>query len=306
VARAFHSSGDLIADRRASYADMLFDSGDFAAAADLMMQALELVPEWTAGRFRLGEMWEASGRHEDAASAWRTVLEKDPDDHFGAGLKLAATGHAAVPATPPPAYVETLFDAYAPTFETALLDRLEYRIPELLAHAIEVHGGARRYHSVLDLGCGTGLMGPYVRPLADRLDGMDLSELMLQKAAEKQIYDNLIKGDVNDFEVVHQSIDLVIAADVFIYVGDLDRAFGLVAQSLAADGLFAFSVENQEDSDSPVLQPSLRYTHSQAYITRLLASHAMILVSLICEAIRLDRGEPLLGLIVVARREERF
>ncbi|MHC1550120.1 class I SAM-dependent DNA methyltransferase [Phyllobacterium sp. K27] len=301
MARAFHSSGDLIADRRASYADMLFDSGDHAAAADLMAQALELVPDWSAGRFRLGEMLEAAGQHEEAAAAWRDVLEHDPEDRFGAGLKLAATGYAAAPATPPLAYVETLFDAYAPTFETALLDKLDYRVPELLAHAIEMHGGARRYRSVLDLGCGTGLMGPYVRPVADRLDGMDLSEAMLLKAAEKQVYDCLVKSDVNEFEVEPGSADLVIAADVFVYVGDLDRAFAVVAKSLAVDGLFAFSVENQESSDEPVLQPSLRYTHSQAYIERLLSAHGMALISLARETIRLDRGEPLQGLIVVAK-----
>lgn len=301
MARAFHSSGDLIADRRASYADMLFDSGDHAAAADLMAQALELVPGWTAGRFRLGEMWEAAGQHESAAAAWRKVLECDPEDRFGAGLKLAATGYAQVPATPPLAYVETLFDAYAPTFESALLDKLDYRVPELLAQAIEVHGGARRYHRALDLGCGTGLMGPYVRPVADRLDGMDLSEAMLQKAAEKQIYDDLRKSDVNEFEVELGSLDLVIAADVFVYVGDLERAFATIAKSLAVDGLFVFSVENQEGSDEPILQSSLRYTHSQSYIERLLSAQGMALVSLARETIRLDRGEPLQGLIIVAR-----
>ncbi|MEP7455707.1 methyltransferase domain-containing protein [Phyllobacterium sp. SB3] len=301
MARAFHSSGDLIADRRASYADMLFDSGDHAAAADLMAQALELVPGWTAGRFRLGELLEAAGQADDAAAAWRDVLERDPEDRFGAGLKLASTGRVPAPAMPPLAYVETLFDAYAPTFETALLDKLEYRVPGLLAEAIEKHGSGRRYTSVLDVGCGTGLMGPYVRPVADYLAGMDLSEVMLQKAAEKQVYDDLAKGNVNEFEMTLQSVDLVIAADVFVYVGDLDRAFAAIAKSLTVDGLFVFSVENQEGSDEPVLQPSLRYTHSQSYIERLLAVHGMALISLARETIRLDRGEPLQGLIVVAK-----
>ncbi|EJN05354.1 methyltransferase domain-containing protein [Phyllobacterium sp. YR531] len=301
MARAFHSSGDLIADRRASYADMLFDSGDHAAAADLMAQALELVPDWTAGRFRLGEMWEAAGQNDSAAEAWRDVLERDPEDRFGAGLKLAATGHADAPATPPLAYVETLFDAYAPTFESALLDKLEYRVPELLAAAIKENGKGRRYASVLDLGCGTGLMGPYVRPLTDYLAGMDLSEPMLLKATEKQVYDNLGKGDVNDFEVAPQSIDLIIAADVFVYVGDLDRAFAAIAKALAIDGLFVFSVENQEGSDEPVLQASLRYTHSRTYVERLLSDHGMAAISLTQETIRQDRGEPLQGLIVVAK-----
>ncbi len=302
MARAFLSSGDLIADRRASYADMLFEGGDHEAAADLMRQALEIVPGWTAGLFRLGEMEEAAGHGDAAAVAWRKLLELDPADRFGAGLKLAAAGNANVPDTPPIAYVETLFDAYAPTFEQALLDKLDYRVPELLAKAVAAAAPGRRFRSVLDLGCGTGLMGPYVRPICDYLAGMDLSEPMLQKAAEKGIYDRLEKGDVNALDTGPNSADLILAADVFVYVGDLERAFANIARSLAQDGLFAFSVENHAGQDELILQPSLRYAHSEAYVRRLLADHGMTPVSLAREAIRMDRGEQLQGLIVVARQ----
>lgn len=281
---------------------MLFESGDPAAAADLMRQALEIMPGWTAGLFRLGEMHEAAGQSEEAAAAWRKMLEQDAEDRFGAGLKLATTGHVIAPITPPTAYVETLFDAYAPTFENALLERLDYRVPELLANAIKLAAPGRRFRSVLDLGCGTGLMGPYVRSDADTLAGMDLSEAMLQKAEEKQIYDMLDKGDVNAFDMTPQSVDLIIAADVFVYVGDLNRAFANIARSLAEDGFFAFSVENHAGEDELILQPSLRYTHSEGYVRRLLADHAMEPLSLKQEAIRLDRGEPLQGLIVVAKK----
>ena len=299
--RAFLSSGDLIADRRASYADMLFETGDHGAAADLMRQALEITPNWTAGLFRLGEMHEAAGQGDAAAETWCKLLQLDPDDRFGAGLKLAATGHAAVPETPPTAYVETLFDAYAPTFEIALLERLEYRVPELLANAIKVAAPERRFRSVLDLGCGTGLMGPYFRADADELGGVDLSEAMLQKAAEKQVYDTLIKGDVNELDTPAQSADLIIAADVFVYVGDLHRAFNNVAGAMVPDGLFAFSVEHHSSDNELILQPSLRYTHSESYVLRVLAENSMTLVSLQQETIRHDRGEPLQGLIVVAK-----
>ncbi|ATU92808.1 class I SAM-dependent DNA methyltransferase [Phyllobacterium zundukense] len=302
MTRAFLPSGDLIADRRASYADMLFETGDHAAAADLMRQALEIVPGWTAGLFRLGEMEEAAGKGDAAAEAWRRVLQLDANDRFGAALKLAASGHATAPDTPPTAYVESLFDAYAPTFETALLDRLDYRVPELLAVAIKAAASGTHFRSALDLGCGTGLMGPYVRAETDHLAGMDLSEAMLQKAAEKQIYDSLAKGDVNQLDALPHSADLVIAADVFVYVGDLDRAFANVARILAPDGLFAFSVENHAGEDELILQPSLRYTHSERYVRRLLAEHSMTPLSVGREAIRLDRGEPLQGLIVVAKR----
>ncbi|MGH6862621.1 MAG: methyltransferase domain-containing protein, partial [Phyllobacterium sp.] len=199
---------------------MLFESGDVVAAADLMRQAVEIVPRWPAGLFRLGEMHEAAGEDEHAYAAWRKVLDCDAEDHFGAGLKLAAAGRTDMPSAPPVAYVETLFDAYAPTFETMLLEKLDYRVPDLLAGAVDSAAPGRSFASVLDLGCGTGLMGLYFRSRSTRLAGMDLSEAMLQKAAEKQVYDTLAKGDVNDFHAAPGSVDLAIAADVFVYVGD--------------------------------------------------------------------------------------
>ena len=302
MARAFLSSGDLIADRRAAYADMLFESGEPLAAADLLRQALELVPDWTAGLYRLGEMEEAAGNLVAAASAWQRLLVLDAEDHFGAGLKLAATGRASVPAAPPSAYVETLFDAYAPTFESALVEKLDYKVPPLIAAAIEAAAPSRRFTSILDLGCGTGLMGPYIRAHADHLAGVDLSEPMLQKAAEKCIYDSLAKADVNSLAIPASTVDLVIAADVFVYVGALDRAFANVATCLIAGGLFAFSVETHAGADDLILQQSLRYTHSDGYVRRLLGDHSMVPVSIECRAIRMDRGEPLQGLIVVAEK----
>ncbi|QND51842.1 methyltransferase domain-containing protein [Phyllobacterium sp. 628] len=302
MARAFLSSGDLIADRRASYADMLFESGDHVAAADLMRQALEIVPDWTAGLFRLGEMEEAAGDEDAAAGTWRRLLELDPGDRFGATLKLAASGYAIVPDNPPAAYVETLFDAYAPTFETALLQKLHYRVPELLAAAIKTAAPARHYRSLLDIGCGTGLMGDYFRTGADHMAGMDLSEAMLQKAGEKHIYDRLFKGDINALDYPAGSADLIIAADVFVYVGDLEKAFACITNALSADGLLAFSVENHSEEGELILQSSLRYTHSETYVRRLLAEHGLTPLTIAREAIRFDRGEPLQGLIVVAKR----
>jgi predicted TPR repeat methyltransferase len=304
--RALLSSGDLIADRRAHYAEMMFEAGDHAGAADLMRQALEIAPDWVPGLFRLGEMEEKAGRLEAAANAWRGVLEADAEDRFGAGLKLASLGLTAQPDAPPAAYVETLFDAYAPTFEAALLGKLDYRVPDLLAKAIERAGGGRHYRHVVDLGCGTGLMGERLRASADFLEGIDLSDAMLRKAEEKGIYDRLAKGDVNLLERPETPVDLVVAADVFVYVGDLTQAFANIADMLEPGGLFAFSVETHETDDPSreerLLQPSLRFTHSAAYIRRLLESHGFAPLEMNTATIRYDRGEPLTGIVAVARR----
>lgn len=293
------SSGDVLADRRADYAEMLFSSGDRLAAADLMRGALELAPGWAPGWFRLGEMREAAGMLAAAAEAWQTALRLDPADRLGAALRLALIGRAKVPA-PSSAFVETLFDQYADTFDAALVERLAYRVPALLSEAIHMRGG-RVFRLVLDLGCGTGLMGEMLRPIAARLEGFDISARMLAKARARSIYDRLEKADLQDFRYAGDRPDLVTAADVFMYVGALEGIAGTVAGLLTADGLFAFSVEKLTGGGDFALQPSRRCAHSESYVRRILADNGFSVLSLEEHAIRQDRGEPIAGLIVVAR-----
>lgn len=294
------SSGDLVADRRASYAEMLFEAGDRAAAADLVREALSLVPGWAAGWFRLGEMLAAQGNAGAAADAWREVLRLDPQDRLGATLQLSLLGLAEGIDAPPAGFVEALFDQYAPEFDGALVEKLGYRVPELLSAAVLGAGGGPFAH-VLDLGCGTGLMGERLARVASFLEGVDISAAMLRRAGAKQIYGRLVKADLNLMEFP-AGIDLVTAADVFMYVGAMDAVVARVAAALPAGGLFAFSVEEHAGDEDFVLRPSRRYAHSQVGLRRLLARGGFDIVSLDQAAIRTDRGQPVGGLIVVARR----
>lgn len=293
------SSGDILADRRADYAEMLFQTGDYAAAAELMIGALELAPGWVMGWFRLGELHEAAGATELAVEAWRMTLKLDPDDRSGAALKIELAGGAPASAAPPGAYVEALFDHYAGTFDQSLVEKLGYRVPELLAQAIRGRGD-RRFEAVADLGCGTGLMGEKLRPFADDLEGHDISAAMLKKAEAKGLYDRLVKSDLQTLVLPPKRFDLITAADVFMYVGALDQVFKAVAAALAPGGLFAFSVERNDAAQDFVLRSSRRYAHSQAYLLRLLASDGLTLATFGSATIRMDRGEPIEGLIVVA------
>lgn len=293
------SSGDLLADRRADYAEMLFDSGDHAAAAELMLGALELAPGWAMGWFRLGEMQEAAGALGEAAEAWRMALKLDAADRPGAALKLELIGQAPASAGPPGAFVEALFDQYAGSFDQSLVGKLAYRVPELLFGAIRA-GGERRFEQAIDLGCGTGLMGERLRPITGFLEGHDISSAMLKKAEAKKVYDRLVKSDLQSPSLPAASADLVTAADVFMYVGALDAVVAGAAATLLPGGIFAFSVEKHDGAEDFVLRPSRRYAHSQAYLRRLLDAHGLSVASLAAAPIRTDRGEPVEGLIVVA------
>ena len=305
------TSGDLIADRRADYARMLASGGDFGAAAELMEQALELAPGWGAGWFLLGEYREKAGLRQPAIEAYRRVLDINEDDVFGAGLKLSILGDRAQPATPPVAYVEQLFDDYADRFETALVQKLDYKVPGRLAALIEAKGRAH-YARAIDLGCGTGLMGVELRARVSQLEGYDLSANMLAKAEDKGLYDHLDQADLSlgtaEVRLIGPTrapgrADLVAAADVLMYLGDLEPVFSLASTLLTDDGHFAFSVEHlMEGSEDFRLQPSLRYAHSPAYIERLLTGHGFDFLDSEKLVIRMDGGQPVHGILFIAEK----
>ena len=295
------SSGDLLVDRRADYAEMLHASDDHAAAAELMLGALELAPNWALGWFRLGEMLETAGLMDRAAQAWAMSLKLDPSDRAGASLRLELIGRAAPGKALPSAFVEALFDQYADTFEASLVGKLEYRIPDFLDEAIRERG-PRRFRLALDLGCGTGLMGEKLRSLTERLEGFDISARMLRKARDKGVYDLLAKADLQAFSHAGPSPDLITAADVFMYVGALEGVVGSVAATLANEGLFAFSVEKLDGEEGFALQASRRYAHSQAYVRGVLSANGLSVLSLEERIIRRDRHEAVAGLIVLAGR----
>lgn len=292
------SSGDVLADRRADYAEMLLASGDHAAAAELMLGALELAPDWSFGWFRLGEFHEAAGAGEAAKEAWRMAQKLDPADRVGAALKLRLAGEAVE--TSPSGFAETLFDQYARTFDESLVEKLGYRVPELLFGAIrDVH--RQDFALAIDLGCGTGLMGERLRPVAARLEGYDISAEMLRKAEAKKVYDRLEKADLLTMNYSGPPADLVVAADVFMYLGALDSVVALARSMLRPAGLFAFSVERHESDEDFVLRASRRFAHSEDYVLDVLGWAKFEPVSVRTEIIRHDRGEGLEGLIVVTR-----
>jgi predicted TPR repeat methyltransferase len=293
------SSGDLIADRRADYAEMLFANGDHAAAAELMLGALEIAPQWAMGWFRLGEFQEAAGSLNEAEQAWRMSLQLEPADRPGAALKLQLIGATPPAKAPPSAFVETLFDQYADKFDHALVNTLGYRVPELLENAIRAAAPDRRFARALDLGCGTGLMGERLRAIVDHLEGHDISAAMLKKAEARKIYDRLVKSDLQILNLPPQNTDLITAADVFMYVGALERIAATAAPALKRDGLFAFTVERHDGPDDYVLRESRRYAHSEGYVRRVVADVGLKVISLETDTIRMDRGAPIAGLIVV-------
>ena len=190
-ARLFQSSGDLVADRRYEFARDLQLKGDLAAAADLLLQAIELAPKFASAWFTLGQIRRQLGEREAAVAAFRNAHAADPEDRHGARLHLMRLGAEDIAAMPS-AYVQTLFDQYARRFEAALVGELGYRGPELLFKAVlSVRAAAKKpafFKRAIDLGCGTGLAAAAFARSVDRIIGIDLAPRRAQPASTRSLW----------------------------------------------------------------------------------------------------------------------
>ncbi len=298
------SSGNALADRRYDFALQLFSRGEADAAIDLLQQTADLVPLWPPVFFTLGDLFTKTGRTEDATIAYRRCLALDPQDRLGAAIKLALLGAVAVPETFSTAYVQSLFDDYAGRFDDALLNRLSYKAPALLRAAIDtIEPPAKRFAHILDLGCGTGLALAEFAGRYDRADGVDLSANMTSEARRKNLYTTLSVEDLSAFLQKAQSdhYDLILSADVFVYIGALDALFPHIARALQPDGLFAFSVQSMEGR-SFALQPDHRFAHSHSYIQRCAKSCNLSLSFHEPAALRKDGARDVVGAIYVLQK----
>jgi predicted TPR repeat methyltransferase len=303
----FVSSGDLIADRRHKLAVDLAARGDFAGAVDVLKQTVELAPRFATAWFALGAIRDRLGDGAGAAAAFAQASAADPEDYHGARLQLARLdGGSEVPAMTE-AYVRRLFDQYAGRYDAVLTDHLHYRGPAILHDAIECAVRERdlsfHFASAVDLGCGTGLAGEAFRSFVDRLVGVDLSPAMIAKAKEKGVYDQTHVGKIEDFlnnaAAACEKYELVLAADVFVYVNDLAPIIAGIAKILAPAGLLAFTVETHCGAGTRLL-PTLRFAHGEAHLRACLASAGLAVRTLCAAAVRTEKGVPVDGLVAVA------
>lgn len=268
--------------------------GDAAGALAAYERCLALRSDHGPAWSQRGQALKDLGRVDEAAASFERALALGDAPELNAYFLAGLRGDAA-PARPPRDYVERLFDDYAPAFDRHLVDELGYCAPEVLQRLVT--GAARTgFGSALDLGCGTGLCGPLLRPLAARLSGVDLSAAMLDAARARGVYDVLHQADLVDHLLTTaERHDLVVAADVFIYVGDLAPVFDGVARVLRPGGLLAFSVEPAPADQAFVLQPSLRYAHGEQPIRALAARHGLAVLAHERGTLRADEVHPVQG-----------
>lgn len=287
---------------RAGEGRALLALGRVDEAAAKLREAALLAPEVDT----LLALAEAEAARRDlpaAIAAAERALRLGPGDPAAQELVTKLRGRLApLEDRASPDYVRTLFDQNAQRFDEDLA-RLGYQAPKLLRDAVAEVSPDARGLDVFDLGCGTGLAGAAFRPLARRLVGCDLAPRMLEEAARRGVYDHLEECDLLEaLDREEAAWDLILAADVLVYFGDLAETFRRAARALKAGGLFAFTVERGPD-EAWALTPRGRFQHGASYL-RAEAERAGLAVAHLAPApeLRRERNAPVEGLVAVLRR----
>ncbi len=251
-----------------------------------LQRALRLDPDDARVRRLLAEAWLAAGEADKALESG--IADAD----------LIARAHAIKAAPRSDAgYVRHLFDQFSADYDMRMRAHLHYAAPEILLGLAAMVMPGRERLSVLDLGCGTGLAGEAFRPLAARLDGVDLSPAMIEKAKARGIYDRLAVADLESaLAEAGPAFDLILAADTLVYLGDLSAVFAAAAARLAPDGFFLFTVEQAASGFE--LGPKRRWRHSEDYLRQTAQSAGLAVAGLLEAAPRREAGQPVAGFAV--------
>ena len=292
------------ADAQQNLGQALFALGQLDEGLQAFQRAIRIRPDATSFR-RMGAAFYGRGQIAEAAGAYRQWLAIEPGSPEATHLLAGCTAEGA-PARASDAFVRSLFDRFAPSFDHAL-ERLDYRAPALVAGAVAAAVGAPAGAlAILDAGCGTGLCAGPLRPFAKSLVGVDLSPNMLERARRRSVYDSLVEAELCDFmSRTPDSYDVIVSADTLVYFGALEEVTAAAARALRPRGLLAFTTERSTDAEAPEgrrLHPHGRYSHTEAYLRRVLGDAGLEVMAVREVELRKEAGARVQGLLVAARR----
>ena len=256
-----------------------------------LQRALRLDPGLVRARELIAMAWLKAGE-ADKALENLNQLENPPPDMIAACAAIRGAPRSD------PGYVRHLFDQFSADYDQRMIGQLAYAAPQILFDLACMVMPGRTQLSVLDLGCGTGLAGAVFKPLAARLDGVDLSPAMIEKARARDIYNHLWVGDLETaLAAPGPQYDLILAADTLVYLGDLAATFEAARRRLSPDGYFLFTVEKAAVSGFE-LGPKRRWRHSESYLREIAQRFGFGVAGLMAAAPRREAGQPVDGFAV--------
>jgi predicted TPR repeat methyltransferase/Tfp pilus assembly protein PilF len=256
---------------------------------------------------------------ELATHAFALAVEFDPDNDSAKHMLATITADATVKRASN-TYVKSLFDNYAQNFEHSLVQELGYTGYERLRRGFDrAFGGTEKvptFSKVVDAGCGTGLVGEQFRNVSQHLIGVDLSQGILDEAVKVRptLYDQVLVGDVTQVFRDQKPISLIIAADSYIYFGDLDPLFESMQEGLKDGGYAAFTLENVDVENEKMLADtkpdwrwqltaSGRFAHRKEYALSVGQAHQLELMHYEkLDDFRFEKGVGVQGHIFVMKK----
>jgi predicted TPR repeat methyltransferase len=272
-----------------------------------LQRALRLDPDLMQARELIALAWLKAGE-ADKALEHLNALENPPADMIAACQTIKTAPRSD------PGYVRHLFDQFSADYDERMIGHLAYAAPQILFELANMvmsgHVGAsaragatiKKGLTILDLGCGTGLAGAVFKPLAARLDGVDLSPAMVGKARARNIYEHLAVQDLTTALGAEGPLyDLILAADTLVYLGDLKPVFEAAHARLAPDGYFLFTVEKAE-GEGFELGPKRRWRHSETYLRQIAQEAGFSVSGFVAAAPRHEANRPVEGFAVALAR----
>ncbi len=260
-----------------------------------LQRALRLDPGLVRARELIAAAWLKAGEPDKALENLH-ALENPPADMIAACEAIKASPRSD------PGYVRHLFDQFSADYDERMVGQLAYAAPQILFDLAQLVMPGREKLAVLDLGCGTGLAGAVFKPLAARLDGVDLSPAMIEKARARGIYGDLQVADLETaLAAPGPNYDLILAADTLVYLGDLTSVFESAKRRLSPNGYFLFTVEKREGTGFE-LGPKRRWRHSEAYLRELATHTGFDMAGLVAAAPRSEANQPVEGFAVALAR----
>ncbi len=279
---------------------LLIEKNRLREAVEYLKQTVALEPLHFPAHLNLGVVYLKTQQIEAALQHYRHAAAIKPDDPEIQHI-LMALSQNKTPDRAPAEYLQNLFDQYAGYYDKHLTESLRYRVPQQLHSAVyQLTHIEESEWVILDLGCGTGLCGELFKEFANRLIGIDISKEMIAVAKEKNIYDELVVEDIEQALNQYQNVDLILAADVFTYIGELKPIFSGVSKALKSGGIFAFSVEKTTTYPF-ILQASIRYAHSKEYLELLIQENKFQILRLEEIILRTQKDQAVYGYLVILR-----
>jgi predicted TPR repeat methyltransferase len=291
-------------DAAVNLSGMLLDAGQPEAAQPLLTEVLKMAPGNALAHETLATAQMKLGQNDEAVQHLRRSLELGGHPHSEAALKLARLGEGEIPESYPANALRRTYEQKAATWDRDVA-RSEDRFfgPAPIQTTVEKLLPGKTSLTILDIGCGTGACGPFLRPLASKLDGVDLSPHMLEQAVTKNLYDHLECTDM--LALLRQSTDsydLISASGVMILLGDLEAPLKAVAHALKAEGLFVFTVYNN-DAEAVSVRENLHFAHNRKHIEEKSAIAGLKVISIDSVVHEIANGIAQPGLIVALQKQ---